>query len=99
MNIKNSDFLYKMSKSPWLRRGIVMLVLAVMLVLPVGEAFAAGLLRMGSRGQEVTQVQQELKNRGYFTHWRTTDYFGSITQSVSKPELRCLEIKPRALLQ
>jgi N-acetylmuramoyl-L-alanine amidase len=58
-------------------------VVAVLLALPVGEAFAAGLLRQGSRGPEVTKLQQELMNRGFFTHWRTTGYFGAKTrQSV-----------------
>ncbi|HHY83687.1 MAG TPA: cell wall hydrolase [Clostridiales bacterium] len=53
-----------------------------MLVLPASEAFAAGVLKLGSRGAEVTQLQQELMNRGYFTHWRTTGYFGTITRSA-----------------
>ena len=82
MDRKNCGFVYKLSQSQWFRRSMVMPVLAVMLVLPAGEAFAAGLLRLGSRGPEVTRVQQELKNRGYFTHWRTTDYFGTITQNA-----------------
>lgn len=59
------------------------IVVAVLLAVPVGEAFAAGLLKQGSSGAEVTQLQQELMNRGYFTYWRTTGYFGTKTkQSV-----------------
>ena len=65
-----------------LMKCIVIAVLTVMLVLPVSEAFAAGLLKMGSRGTEVTQLQQELKNKGFFTHWRTTGYYGTITQDA-----------------
>ena len=54
MDRKNCGFVYKLSQSQWFRRSMVMLVLAVMLVLPAGEALAAGLLRLGSRGPEVT---------------------------------------------
>ncbi|MGI6141158.1 MAG: cell wall hydrolase [Caldicoprobacterales bacterium] len=82
MKVNRIESIYGSRKSQWLIKGIVMLMLVVMLVLPAGEALAAGLLRLGSRGPEVTQLQQELKNRGYFTHWRTTAYFGTITQNA-----------------
>lgn len=58
-------------------------ITAILLFLLIpGTAFARGLLREGSRGPEVTRVQQELKNRGYFNHWRVTDYFGPITRNA-----------------
>lgn len=61
---------------------IVVVMLTVMLILPVSEASAAGLLRLGSRGPEVTSLQQQLKDLGYFTYWRTTEYFGTITRDA-----------------
>ena len=64
-----------------LRKLSVILMIAAVLAIPVGEAFAAGLLKQGSRGEEVTRLQQELMDRGYFTHWRTTGYFGIKTRA------------------
>ena len=43
--------------------------------------FAATLLRVGSSGQEVSQLQQTLQHRGYYTH-RITSYYGPITQDA-----------------
>ncbi len=64
-------------------RLVSILLVAVVLVLLPGQALASSvLLREGSRGQEVTRLQQELKTKGFFTHWRTTDYFGPITRSA-----------------
>ncbi len=40
------------------------------------------MLRLGSRGSEVSTLQQELKNRGYFTYPRITGYFGPITRDA-----------------
>lgn len=82
MKNKKIDNAYVLNKSNWLIKGIAMLMLVVMLVLPASDALAAGLLRLGSRGTEVNKLQRELKSRGYFTHWRTTEYFGTITQSA-----------------
>lgn len=65
-----------------IKRITAVLVVVLMLVLPVGEALAAGLLKQGSSGLEVTKLQQELMNRGFFTHWRTTGYFGPITRQA-----------------
>ena len=39
------------------------------------------LLKVGSRGDAVSQVQQELLNRGYFNH-SVTGYYGNITKSA-----------------
>lgn len=63
------------------RKISAIVVIAVILLLPVGQAYASGLLRQGSSGAEVTRLQQELMNRGLFTHWRTTGYFGTITRA------------------
>ena len=39
----------------------------------------AALLRQGSRGQEVVNIQSELKKQGYFKYHTATGYFGHIT--------------------
>ncbi|MBE3101455.1 MAG: cell wall hydrolase [Firmicutes bacterium] len=66
-----------------LKRTVASVVITVMLVFPAGQAFAAGtLLKVGSRGAEVTQLQQELKNQGFFNYWKVTNYFGSITRNA-----------------
>lgn len=53
------------------------------LLLPVGRAWAAyPVLSLGSRGDAVAQLQQELKNRGYYTYWQVTGYYGSITRDA-----------------
>ena len=57
-------------------------VIGAMLILPVESAFAAALLKQGSRGPEVTRLQQELKNQGFFTFWKITDYFGPYTRDA-----------------
>jgi len=65
-----------------LKRTVALAIITGMLVFPAGQAFAAGtLLRQGSRGSEVTKLQQELKNQGFFHHWTVTNYFGSITRN------------------
>ncbi|MGI6538887.1 MAG: cell wall hydrolase [Caldicoprobacterales bacterium] len=61
---------------------ITVFIIAFALLLPAGEAFAAGTLKLGSRGPEVARLQQELKNRGYFNFWKITEYFGTITQDA-----------------
>ena len=66
---------------PALKKVSAILVIAAILVLPAGEVFAAGLLKQGSRGEEVTRLQQTLTDRGCFTHWRTTGYFGIKTRA------------------
>ncbi|WZL78610.1 cell wall hydrolase [Eubacteriales bacterium mix99] len=59
------------------------LLITAVLAVPTAEASAAGLQKWGCRGTEVTHLQQELLNRGCFTHWRATGYFGRKTrQSV-----------------
>lgn len=45
-------------------------------------ATTAGLLRLGSRGKEVSNVQRRLKDLGYYKHSAITQYYGPITQSA-----------------
>ncbi|NLP46418.1 MAG: hypothetical protein GX347_05140 [Epulopiscium sp.] len=42
----------------------------------------AALLRQGNRGNEVVQIQTELKKLGYFQYHTATGYFGPITTSA-----------------
>lgn len=46
------------------------------------QAASNPLLSIGSRGDAVAQLQQELKNRGYFTYHQITGYYGSITRDA-----------------
>ena len=59
------------------------LAAAVIAMSPV-DASAATLLKFGSRGNEVEQIQSELKNLGYFTYSKVTGYYGSITKEAVK---------------
>lgn len=45
---------------------------------------SAALLRRGSRGNEVKELQMTLKELGYFTYPKATGYFGSITEKAVK---------------
>ncbi len=64
-------------------RLVSILLVAVVLILLPGQAQASSvLLREGSRGPAVTRLQQELKTRGFFMHWRTTDFFGPMTRNA-----------------
>lgn len=61
---------------------IMVMVLAVVL-LPSGYVLAAyPLLSVGSRGEAVSRLQQELKNQGYYTYWKVTGYYGPITRDA-----------------
>lgn len=69
------------------RAGIYRLVIVVAfmlsLLLPAGQAWAAyPVLSMGSRGEAVVRLQQELKNQGYYTYWQVTGYYGPITKEA-----------------
>ncbi|MHB8129820.1 MAG: peptidoglycan-binding domain-containing protein [Mobilitalea sp.] len=48
------------------------------------NAYAASLLKRGSRGNEVKVVQTTLKELGYYTYSKTTGYYGGITESAVK---------------
>ena len=45
------------------------------------KAATSSTLNFGSRGEQVSNLQQDLKAMGYFTYWRTTGYYGEITRS------------------
>ena len=45
---------------------------------------SASLLRRGSRGSEVRNVQTTLKQLGYFNHHRATGFYGSVTETAVK---------------
>lgn len=50
--------------------------------IPAGKAWAAyTLLKVGSRGQDVVNLQQELKNQGFFEYPKITGYYGWITRN------------------
>lgn len=51
MKKKVKESIRRLCKSKRLIRGTAVFVLAVMLLLPAGNALAAGLLRLGSRGK------------------------------------------------
>lgn len=56
----------KLKNMKGLKLAVSAAVIGAMLILPVESAFAAALLKQGSRGPEVTRLQQELKNQGFF---------------------------------
>ncbi|MDD3172425.1 MAG: peptidoglycan-binding domain-containing protein [Herbinix sp.] len=55
----------------------------IMALAPV-NAYAATLLKVGSRGTEVTKVQSSLQTLGYYTYPKTTGYYGSVTKEAVK---------------
>ncbi|HZJ56989.1 MAG TPA: peptidoglycan-binding protein [Clostridia bacterium] len=72
------------------KRGVT-LVMAVTVILVAGlvlstampvQAATYPVLRLGSRGQAVSRLQQALKNGGYFTYPKITDYYGTITRDA-----------------
>jgi len=54
---------------------------AVAVVTPTGYQFK-NYLYIGSRGEAVTQLQQLLKDLGYFTYPTITGYFGNVTKAA-----------------
>lgn len=69
------------------RRGICKFVTVVALMLsllvPGGRILAAyPVLSVGSRGEAVARLQQELKRQGYYTYWQVTGYYGPITKEA-----------------
>jgi peptidoglycan hydrolase-like protein with peptidoglycan-binding domain len=56
------------------------LAVAVLILAMASSAWASlPILKQGSSGPQVSQVQQILKNKGYFTYPTITGYFGPIT--------------------
>ncbi len=71
-----------LSRTGIYRLAIVAIIL-VFLLLPAGRVWAAyPVLSLGSRGEAVARLQQELKNQGYYTFWRVTGYYGPITREA-----------------
>lgn len=65
------------------KKVVAMLILAVLIMIPIGEVYAAyPVLRVGNRGNEVSKLQSELKTRGYFKYPSITGYYGHITQDA-----------------
>ncbi len=65
------------------KKFIAIFMLAILILIPIGQAHAAyPVLRVGSRGQEVSNLQSALKNSGYFQFPRITGYYGYITQDA-----------------
>jgi len=63
---------------------IVTVCMATVLVMAPVNAYASALLKVGSRGTEVTLAQATLQKMGYFTYPTATGYFGKITESAVK---------------
>lgn len=63
-----------------MRRSKLVVFLLVLIVTLTSVVFA-DTLKYGSRGAEVTKLQKQLKNMGYF-NGNTTGYFGSMTRTA-----------------
>jgi N-acetylmuramoyl-L-alanine amidase len=70
---------------------VAMLVISITMILVAGsilitavpvQAATYPVLRVGSRGQAVSRLQQTLKNKGYFTYPKITGYYGTITRDA-----------------
>ena len=57
---------------------------AIMLFSTPSPASAASLLKLGSSGSEVREVQSRLKDLGYFKYPNITGYYGTITRDAVK---------------
>ena len=55
---------------------------AIMLFSTPSPASAASLLKLGSSGSEVREVQSRLKDLGYFKYPNITGYYGTITRDA-----------------
>ncbi len=65
------------------KRMVAIVILMILILIPVGQTYAAyPILKIGSRGDQVSRLQSELKNRGYFNYPRITGYYGYITQDA-----------------
>ena len=72
-------------------KGVTILVMSITMILVAGsilisavpvQAATYSVLRVGSRGQAVSRLQQTLKNKGYFTYPKITGYYGTITRDA-----------------
>ena len=57
---------------------------AVMLLSTPSLSSAASLLKLGSSGSEVREVQSRLKDLGYFNYSKITGYYGTVTRDAVK---------------
>ena len=57
------------------------LIVTAGMIISAGTTFAATLLKVGSKGSEVSMLQQSLKDKGYF-NYSVTGYYGSITKDA-----------------
>lgn len=58
--------------------------LAAIMALTPTNAFAAALVKKGSKGSDVKMIQTTLKELGYFTYPKVTGYYGSVTVEAVK---------------
>lgn len=70
-----------------LKRSLSGLVVAAVLCASIlstvkADAATVTLLRPGSTGYQVEELQRELKTLGFFNYWKTTGYYGTITQTA-----------------
>lgn len=68
-----------------LNKAVSSLVIAAVLAVPVffnpgNQAKAATIMKVGSSGSQVAELQQNLKKLGYFTYSDITGYYGTITR-------------------
>ncbi|MGI6189492.1 MAG: LysM peptidoglycan-binding domain-containing protein [Clostridiales bacterium] len=78
-----------MRKTGILRMLFLFLIVSILLCGAAPEVSAATYrltrtLRIGMRGEDVSVVQQLLKDQGYFTYHQITGYFGTITEAAVK---------------
>ena len=73
------------------KKRVTTLAMALTMILVAGLVLASAipaqaatypLLKLGSRGQAVSRLQQALKNKGYFTYPKITDYYGTVTRDA-----------------
>src|SRR5699024_10037408 len=73
------------------KKRVTMLAKALTMIMVVGfvlistvpaQAASYPLLKVGSKGKSVSQLQESLKNKGYFTYPKVTDYYGTITKDA-----------------
>lgn len=62
----------------------VAVCMALLVALAPVNAYAATILKRGSQGSEVKQIQTTLKELGYYTYSKTTGYYGRVTEDAVK---------------
>ncbi len=74
----------KLNTNKALRRISVIITALLVLAVFMPTAFAAdtGLLKIGSRGDAVTSLQNRLLKLGYMDYYKSTGYYGAITKTA-----------------